>query len=170
MAKRTKTVPDEPSSVPDWDQLPESPNCVTIFGAGIAGLTAAHELVERGFHVQVWEKASDERHPDRGCDVGGLARTQWGAVTWPEERRVDVLKDPNDKRDWASRRTTSVTFVPERFYLRFAAGRFERDDPWAERRLTCRGTRGRHRGKRSLGTEACRARVSRCVGGDGREY
>jgi uncharacterized protein with NAD-binding domain and iron-sulfur cluster len=130
MAKRTKTFPVEPSSIPDWDQLPESPNCVTIFGAGIAGLTAAHELVERGFHVQVWEKASDERHPDRGCDVGGLARTQWAAVTWPEARRVDVLEDPVDKRDWPSRRTTSVTFVPERFYLRFAPGRFERDDPW----------------------------------------
>ena len=27
--------------------LPDAPNCVTIFGAGVAGSTAAHELVER---------------------------------------------------------------------------------------------------------------------------
>ena len=28
---------------------------VTIFGAGVAGLTAAHELIERGFKVQIVE-------------------------------------------------------------------------------------------------------------------
>ena len=30
-----------------------NPNCVTVFGAGITGLTVAHELIERGFRVQV---------------------------------------------------------------------------------------------------------------------
>jgi uncharacterized protein with NAD-binding domain and iron-sulfur cluster len=125
MAKRPKTDPLDSAKVLNWENLPEAPNCVTIFGAGIAGLTAAHELVERGFHVQVWEKVSDERHPDRGCDVGGLARTQWGAIEWPDERRVDMLEDPEDKRGWAARRTAGVAFVPERFYLRFQLGRFE---------------------------------------------
>lgn len=62
----------------------EAPNCVTIFGGGVAGLTAAHELVERGFRVQVWEKEMDQRQPWRGCVVGGMARTQWSRVHWPE--------------------------------------------------------------------------------------
>jgi hypothetical protein len=54
---------------------------VTVFGAGIAGMTAAHELVMRGFHVQVidpdynaeWEKVQPVY--DRG--IGGMARSQW---------------------------------------------------------------------------------------------
>lgn len=62
---------------------------VTIFGAGVAGLTAAHELVERGFRVQVWEPARDQRDPRRGLDVGGLARTQWSRVSWDVEPPAD---------------------------------------------------------------------------------
>jgi hypothetical protein len=62
-----------------------SPPSVTIFGAGIAGMTAAHELVERGFQVEVWEPEDDERAPSRDCAIGGMARTQWSAVPWPEE-------------------------------------------------------------------------------------
>lgn len=51
---------------------------VTVFGAGIAGLTAAHELAERGFQVQVVEKAflrQGEGAPF--AHVGGLARSQF---------------------------------------------------------------------------------------------
>src|SRR5688572_33208970 len=40
-----------------------NPPIVTIFGGGIAGLTAAHELVERGFYVQLIEQASDPYRP-----------------------------------------------------------------------------------------------------------
>ena len=40
---------------------------VAVLGGGIGGLTAAHELIERGFEVDVYE-ASD--------DVGGKARQQ----------------------------------------------------------------------------------------------
>ena len=29
---------------------------VAILGGGVAGLSAAHELAERGFHVRVYEK------------------------------------------------------------------------------------------------------------------
>jgi uncharacterized protein with NAD-binding domain and iron-sulfur cluster len=49
---------------------------VAIFGAGIAGLTAAHELIERGFRVEVWETAAPSP-VERTCAVGGMARTQW---------------------------------------------------------------------------------------------
>ena len=48
---------------------------VTIFGAGIAGLTAAHELVERGFAVQVVERfGSIDEDGTVEVDVGGMAR------------------------------------------------------------------------------------------------
>lgn len=80
---------DPPKDPPIWasssDEL-----WVTILGAGIAGLTAAHELVIRGFRVQVIDKAhgspvDETRHTGTarfqrgldGPDVGGVARTQW---------------------------------------------------------------------------------------------
>jgi hypothetical protein len=49
---------------------------VVVFGAGIAGLSAAHELAERDFEVHVVEACPD---PLKGghCQVGGMARTQW---------------------------------------------------------------------------------------------
>jgi uncharacterized protein with NAD-binding domain and iron-sulfur cluster len=72
-----------------WDARPLSENCVTIFGGGIAGLTVAHELSERGFQVQVWEPAQDPRYPRRGCDIGGMARTQWSRVHWEDTRSLD---------------------------------------------------------------------------------
>ncbi|HVU05076.1 MAG TPA: hypothetical protein VHE30_25175 [Polyangiaceae bacterium] len=62
---------------------------MTIFGAGVTGLTAAHELVERGFYVQVWEPTTNERFPWLGCDVGGMARTQWTRVHWPERHDLE---------------------------------------------------------------------------------
>ena len=62
---------------------------VTIFGGGIAGLTAAHELAERGFTVQLVERAST---PDgSGVAVGGLARTQPARLPLPVARaRLDA--------------------------------------------------------------------------------
>ncbi len=55
------------------------PPTVVIFGAGITGLTAAHELIERGFHVQVVERT---RSPEieYGVEVGGIAANQQGVI------------------------------------------------------------------------------------------
>lgn len=56
---------------------------VAIFGAGIAGLTAAHELIERGFDVEVYECAEPsvrDRRIGAPCAIGGMARTQWARV------------------------------------------------------------------------------------------
>ncbi len=58
---------------------------VVIFGAGITGLTAAHELVERGFHVEVYERdgADDPQRrlaDGEPCAIGGVARTQWASL------------------------------------------------------------------------------------------
>src|SRR5262249_35019620 len=75
---------------------------VAIFGGGIAGLTAAHELIERGCGVEVYEKAQPGGIEEiRGAPGarGGMARTQWGRIDRPRRRtkvepwmgRVDVL-------------------------------------------------------------------------------
>lgn len=100
---------------------------VTVLGAGITGLTAAHELVARGFRVQVIERAHgspadladyqpskpyrppSDASPDepaierfrRGLtrpDIGGIARTQWG--TQPLERAgIGVLQSQHADDD-----------------------------------------------------------------------
>lgn len=56
---------------------------VVVLGAGIAGLTAAHELVERGFKVTVIEKHSL---------VGGMARTQWCTLgtEWLKSKELEL--------------------------------------------------------------------------------
>jgi hypothetical protein len=88
-------------NVPKRERHPaDHPPKVVVFGAGIAGLTAAHELAERGFHVVVVEKtaptmqgeesivgSNEEERKALGLltstsapvrvQVGGLARTQW---------------------------------------------------------------------------------------------
>ncbi len=62
---------------------------VAVLGAGIAGLTAAHELAERGFDVTVFEPRADERTVLNGRAVpgsyppiklGGLAASQYSKV------------------------------------------------------------------------------------------
>jgi hypothetical protein len=65
---------------------------ITIFGAGISGLTAAHELAERGYRVQVIEERLDEDDP---LGVGGMARSQWAwfPKTWARPPRFQRVRD-----------------------------------------------------------------------------
>mgnify|MGYP002777743017 CR=1 FL=1 len=63
---------------------------VTVYGAGIAGLTAAHELAEHGFCVRVVEPEQALDADGRpGLAVGGLARSQFGRA--PRVRRAADL-------------------------------------------------------------------------------
>lgn len=57
------------------DKKPEMKR-VWVLGGGITGLTAAHELAERGFKVTVVEHVEDPLHPGQPM-LGGLAATQW---------------------------------------------------------------------------------------------
>ena len=70
---------------------------VLVFGAGVAGLTVAHELAERGFKVCVIESEEDPRQPFRP-QIGGMAATQWSrlpfkheigsSAEWPKDGRM----------------------------------------------------------------------------------
>lgn len=55
-------------------EIYEAAPTVTVIGAGVTGLTAAHELVERGFNVQVVEVQEEELLPG-AVQVGGVAAT-----------------------------------------------------------------------------------------------
>jgi outer membrane protein OmpA-like peptidoglycan-associated protein len=63
----------------DLDDPDYNAPLVTIFGAGIAGLTVAHELAERGFHVQVVEP-KESQFEEYECEIGGMAANQFSRV------------------------------------------------------------------------------------------
>jgi len=67
------------------------PPRVVVVGAGIAGLTAAQELVERGFEVEVVDPAHDH---NGNILIGGMARSQWAVVAPTRDSR------PATQTDW----------------------------------------------------------------------
>lgn len=101
MAEIRKPEQDRESVSPDPNTDPTLPPLVTVFGAGIAGLTVAHELAERGFHVQVIEK-TESQFEEYECEVGGMAANQFSRVPAPVK---EVTPDLNrsDARDVARR-------------------------------------------------------------------
>jgi hypothetical protein len=52
---------------------------VTVFGGGVAGLSAAHELILRGYYVQLIEPR-ESNLTEYACEVGGLAASQYSRV------------------------------------------------------------------------------------------
>jgi len=72
---------------------------VTVFGAGITGLTAAHELAIRGFDVTVYEPNLNhhlgQRTLDRG--IGGMARSQFAVDDEStQEQELEELRPSSD--------------------------------------------------------------------------
>jgi biotin carboxyl carrier protein len=70
---------------------------VTVFGAGVTGLSAAHELVERGFEVQVVEPNASEDF-EYECEVGGMAANQFGRIK--ETRLLHPYLFPEERFDY----------------------------------------------------------------------
>jgi uncharacterized protein with NAD-binding domain and iron-sulfur cluster len=75
---------------------------VAVLGAGIAGLTAAHELAERGFVVTVYEMRQDERN-GLGSEpagtyppvkLGGLAASQYSTVGTHDGSQAELRRFP----------------------------------------------------------------------------
>ncbi len=94
-----------------------------VVGAGIAGLTAAMELVERGFEVEVVEASSfsDPLTGDRVPHLGGMARTQWGVkvegeAQWSRLTFHDVIEQGDRFAELAER------FLPGEHGFRFFPG------------------------------------------------
>jgi uncharacterized protein with NAD-binding domain and iron-sulfur cluster len=54
---------------------------VAVFGGGIAGLTAAHELSDRGLEVAVYEPTSPLEAMGPWTAIGGKARSQYFRLT-----------------------------------------------------------------------------------------
>jgi predicted oxidoreductase len=85
---------------------------VVIAGAGLAGLVAAHELLELGKSVLLLDKDVPE-------NLGGLARESFGGVHLigtPQQRKTGIADSPElALRDWHS-------------YARFGEG-----DSWPRR-------------------------------------
>jgi uncharacterized protein with NAD-binding domain and iron-sulfur cluster len=75
---------------------------VAVLGAGIAGLTAAHELAERGFVVTVYESRLDERNGLGSAPagtyppvkLGGLAASQYSTVGTHDGSRAELRPFP----------------------------------------------------------------------------
>ena len=69
------------SAAPGAGVASAMPGTVAVLGGGVAGLSAAHELIERGFAVTVYEstarfggKARSYAVPDRGPTGGATCR------------------------------------------------------------------------------------------------
>ncbi|HEX4448842.1 MAG TPA: FAD-dependent oxidoreductase [Polyangiaceae bacterium] len=96
---------------------------VTVFGGGISGLSAAHELADRGFDVTVIEpQQALDAQGDRGLAIGGMARSHYARVPRlgpaPANRPAGrpTANVHNDTRDdtWRDRR---VVFAADSWTL-----------------------------------------------------
>lgn len=76
------------------DRSPERPPIVTIFGAGITGMSVAHELIERGFSVHVVESTPSPTE-EYSCQVGGMAANQLARVRLDKSVIKKLVNNPD---------------------------------------------------------------------------
>jgi len=91
---------------------------ITVLGAGIAGLTAAHELVQRGFKVRVVERCSGPLMEARLLDKDDTISAEEATGAHPLERNdIRVLQESPDvggvaRSQWATARPGGGAAVP----------------------------------------------------------
>ena len=98
---------------------------VTVFGGGVAGLSAAHELIQRGFTVQVVEPTP---HPDfeYSCWLGGLAASQSARLNRTRRLHWALYSAPARAAYLASR--PDVLQCPEELELKAYAEQLSEED------------------------------------------
>jgi hypothetical protein len=87
----------------------------TVFGGGVTGLSAAHELTERGFAVTVVEiEAALDNKGVHGMALGGMARSHYARVPRlgpaPANRPAGRPTPDSTNDRWGSR---TVVFAPD---------------------------------------------------------
>lgn len=79
--------------------MSDRPSEIVVIGAGIAGLVAAHECLERGRSVTIVDRHNE-------ASVGGLARTAFGGMALigtPLQKRMGIVDTPElALADWHS--------------------------------------------------------------------
>ena len=101
---------------------------VLVIGGGIAGLTAAHELADRGFGVHVIEKLQGPGQDGRPePNLGGIAASQWSRPPAASDnpREQDEKLTPA----WSARRTEPRYLHDSVATLRFKRDSDEFEDP-----------------------------------------
>ncbi len=83
---------DALEAVPTPKSRPDGPPKVAVFGAGIAGLTAAHELAERGFEVWIYEPTKDARfEADKKAGAKAVKAAKAAKAARAAKASTDVL-------------------------------------------------------------------------------
>ncbi|MFT7304844.1 MAG: hypothetical protein ACI9P7_000102 [Candidatus Azotimanducaceae bacterium] len=90
-----------PLGIEELKAAPKTAPRVTVFGGGVAGLSAAHELIEHGFDVQVVEERQSH-FEEYACEVGGFAASQYERIKKTEELYPQLLNVKRTFPEWRS--------------------------------------------------------------------
>lgn len=93
---------------------------ITIIGAGVAGLTAACALAQRGAHVTVFERAGALREVGAGLQISPNAvRVIQALGLWPQFQAISVRSERVDLCDSAGRQVARLDLARHRPKDRF---------------------------------------------------
>ncbi len=105
----------------------EIPADVVVYGAGITGLTVAHELAQRNFTVVVVEPNFDAWTPlepsghNENPGIGGVARSQWGFMP-NDPASEDAVQSPLPVKQMIQTERVPSRFSPVPFEIAVVDG------------------------------------------------